>query len=54
MYSHAIRENFRIYIKIHQPGTIFNNITVNSEIFVKILFSRIALKDIFTQLEIRD
>ena len=28
--------------------------TVNSEIFARILFSRIALKDIFATLEIRD
>ena len=29
-------------------------ITVNSEIFARILFSRIALKDIFATLKIRD
>ena len=28
--------------------------TVNSEIFARILFSRIALKDIFVTLKIRD
>ena len=29
-------------------------ITVNAEIFARILFSRIVLKDIFATLEIRD
>ena len=28
--------------------------SVNSEIFARVLFSRIALKDIFTTLKIRD
>ena len=30
------------------------NTTVNSDIFARILFSQIALKDIFATLEIRD
>ena len=29
-------------------------LTVNSEIFARVLFSRIALKDIFAKLQIRD
>ena len=35
-------------------GFVFEGDTVNSKIFARILFSRIALKDILVTLEIRD
>ena len=42
----------------NQTGTCWNTsdviVTVNSEIFVRILFSRIVLKDILTMLKLRD
>ena len=39
---------------LHQIGLIESVHTVNSEIFARILLSRIALKDIFSTLKIRD
>ena len=38
----------------HHIGTSLHTNTVNSEIFARILFSRIALKGIFVTLGIRD
>ena len=48
--GHLLRENFsRMCV-----GKSLSLYTVNPEIFMKILFLRIALKDIFAMCEIRD
>ena len=35
-------------------GLVWETFTVNSEIFARILFSRMALKEVFATLKIRD